>query len=193
MYFPSDMTFQYFFFDTYIGYFLQALPIALLIGTIYGIVRYRKDKATPIYRKVFSCAFICYMTGLVSLVVGFEIMGIAWYELLYPIPSARSIGWFSGEFDFGLDFFNHISGEVIGNFLMFLPLGILHPLSKANPSWKNTALTGVVVVLVIEILQPIFGRSFDMNDIILNSLGIVVSTTIFIGVKKIVKRSMSNG
>ena len=57
MYFPSDMTFQYFFFDTYIGYFLQALPIALLIGTIYGIVRYRKDKATPIYRKVFSCAF----------------------------------------------------------------------------------------------------------------------------------------
>lgn len=58
---------------------------------------------------------------------------------------------------------------------------------------ENTALTGVVVVLVIEILQPIFGRSFDMNDIILNSLGIVVSTTIFIGVKKIVKRSMSNG
>lgn len=49
---------------------------------------------------------------------------------------------------------------------------------------ENTALTGVVVVLVIEILQPIFGRSFDMNDIILNSLGIVVSTTIFIGVKR---------
>lgn len=25
MYFPEDMNFQYFFFDTYIGYFLQAL------------------------------------------------------------------------------------------------------------------------------------------------------------------------
>ena len=28
MYLPSDMTFQYFFFDTYYGYLLQALPIA---------------------------------------------------------------------------------------------------------------------------------------------------------------------
>lgn len=32
MYFPEDMNFQYFFFDTYIGYFLQALPIALVAG-----------------------------------------------------------------------------------------------------------------------------------------------------------------
>ena len=186
MYFPGDMNFQYFFFDTYIGYFLQALPIALLIGAIYGIVRYRKDKITPTYRKVFSCAFICYMTGLVCLVVGFEIMGIAWYELLYPIPSARSIGWFSGEFDFGLDFFNHISGEVIGNLLMFLPFGILHPLSKANSSWKNTILTGVVVVLVIETLQPIFGRAFDLNDIVLNTFGITISASSFFLVKRFV-------
>ncbi len=187
MYFPDNMTFQYFFVDTYIGYFLQALPIALLIGAIYGIVRYRKDKATPIYRKVFSCAFICYMTGLVCLVVGFEIMGIAWYELLYPIPSSRSIGWFSGEFDFGLDFFNHISGEVIGNFLMFLPFGILHPLSKANSSWKNTVLIGFISVLMIEVFQPVVGRQFDLNDVILNTLGIVASATIFMGVKKSIK------
>ncbi len=48
MYFPEDMTFQYFFFDTYIGYFLQALPIALIVCTIYGIVRFRKDKETSI-------------------------------------------------------------------------------------------------------------------------------------------------
>ncbi len=30
MYFPSDMNFQYFFFSTYPGFFLQVLPIALL-------------------------------------------------------------------------------------------------------------------------------------------------------------------
>lgn len=47
MHFPDNMTFQYFFFDTYIGYFLQALPIALVIGAIYGIIRFRKDKETP--------------------------------------------------------------------------------------------------------------------------------------------------
>ena len=66
MYFPEDMNFQYFFFDTYIGYFLQALPIALIVGAIYGIIRFRKDNETPVSRKVFSCAFVCYVTGLVS-------------------------------------------------------------------------------------------------------------------------------
>ena len=37
-------------------------------------------------------------------------------------------------------------------------------------------------------MQPIFGRAFDVNDIILNSLGIMVSVTIFIGIKNITKK-----
>lgn len=43
MYFPNDMTFQYFFFDTYIGYFLQALPIALAISVVYYFIKFKKD------------------------------------------------------------------------------------------------------------------------------------------------------
>lgn len=31
------MTFQYFFFDTYLGNFLQILPIALLVGIINSL------------------------------------------------------------------------------------------------------------------------------------------------------------
>lgn len=57
MYFPEHMTFQYFFFDTYMGYFLQALPIALVVGAIYGIIRYRADKETPISKKTVLMCF----------------------------------------------------------------------------------------------------------------------------------------
>ena len=188
MYFPEDMNFQYFFFDTYIGYFLQALPIALVVGAIYGIIRYRADKETPISRKLFSCAFVCYITGLVCLVVGLDLMNIFWYKLFYHMDPGRTIGWLGGVFDLVPDFFNHISGETIGNFLMFLPFGILYPLSQKDPTWKHCVIKGLVAVAVIEVLQPVFGRAFDMNDIILNSLGIVVSTTTFMGVKKIIKR-----
>ena len=184
MYFPEDMNFQYFFFDTYIGYFLQALPIALVVGAIYGIIRFRKDKETHFSRKFFSCAFVCYITGLVCLVVGLDLMHIFWYNLFNPWNSSTTINWLGGEFDFALDFFNNISGETIGNFLMFLPFGILYPLSQKEPTWKNCIIRGLVTVVVIEILQPIFGRAFDMNDIILNSLGIVVSTSILMGAKK---------
>ena len=188
MYFPEDMNFQYFFFDTYIGYFLQALPIALVVGAIYGIIKYRADKETPISRKLFSCAFVCYITGLVCLVVGLDLMNIVWYKLFYHMDPGRTIGWFGGAIDLVPDFFNNISGETIGNFLMFLPFGILYSLSQKDPTWKKSVLCGFIAVAVIEVLQPIFGRAFDMNDIILNSLGIVVSTTILMGVKKIIKR-----
>ena len=188
MYFPSNMTFQYFFFDTYIGYFLQALPIALLISAAYVFIRYRKDNTTPLFRKIFSCIFVCYMVGLFCLVIGFEVMGKVWYELLYHMESDRTIRWFSGEFAFDLDFAGRINAEVIVNFLMFLPYGILHPLSKANSSPKNTVLIGFASVLAIEVFQPIVGRAFDLTDVILNTLGIVISTSVFFGIKYITSK-----
>ncbi len=188
MYFPKDMTFQYFFFDTYIGYFLQALPIALAVGAIYGIVRFRKDRETPAGRKLFACAFACYVTGLVCLVVGLEWMCNFWYNLFYPWNSDTAIHWFGGEFDFAIDFFNNIAGETIGNFLMFLPFGVLYPLSQKDPTWKRCVIIGLAAVAAIEVLQPIFGRAFDMNDIVLNSLGIAVSTTALIGAKRVLRR-----
>ena len=188
MYFPKDMTFQYFFFDTYIGYFLQALPIALIAGAVYGIVLFRTDKETPTSRKLFSCAFICYITGLVCLVVGLDLMNNAWYKLLYRMDPGRTIGWFAGEFDFALDFFNHISSETIGNFLMFLPFGVLYPLSQKETTWKKCVTRGIVAVVAIEVLQPVFGRAFDVNDIILNALGIVVSVTVLLTVQKLLSR-----
>lgn len=192
MYFPEDMTFQYFFFDTYIGYFLQALPIALLIGAIYGIIRYRKNKEIPISKKLFSCAFVCYITGLVCLVLGLDLMRIFWYQMFYHMDSGITIDWFGGVFDLMPDFFSHVNGETIGNFLMFLPFGILYPLSQKEPVWKKCVFRGLIVVVIIEILQPIFGRAFDMNDIILNSLGILLSATVFFAVKHILRRKETN-
>ena len=177
-----------FFFDTYTGYFIQALPIALVVGTIYGFIKFRADRETPICKKLFSCVFVCYITGLVCLVVGLDLMGIIWYKLLYHMDPGRTIGWFGGCFDLVPDFFNNISGETIGNFSMFLPFGILYPLSQKEPTWKKCVIRGLIAVVVIEVLQPIFGRAFDMNDIILNSLGIVVSTTILMSAKKTIKR-----
>lgn len=187
MYFPENMNFQYFFFDTYIGYFLQTLPIALIVGAIYGIIRFRKDNETPVSRKVFSCVFVCYVTGLVCLVIGLDLMGIFYYNLFYPMDSGREIQWFGGEIDLVPDFLHHISGEVVGNFLMFLPFGILCPLSQKNPTWKKSVVTGILTVIAIEVLQPVFGRAFDINDIILNTLGIIISTSIFMGSKKIIE------
>lgn len=188
MYFLSEMTFQYFFFDTYMGYFLQALPIALLVSAVYGFVRFRKDKETTVISKLSSCVFACYVTGIVCLVVGLDLMNIFWYNLFYHTDPGRTIGWFTGAIDLVPDFFNNISGETIGNFLMFLPFGVLYPLSHKDHTWTKCVFKGFCIVAAIEVVQPIFGRMFDVNDIILNTLGIVVSTSVFMAIKKIIKR-----
>lgn len=188
MYFPENMNFQYFFFATYIGYFLEALPFALIAGAIYGLIKFRKYKETPLGRKIFSCVFVCYITGLICLVIGLDLMRIFWYSLFYHRYSGITIYWFSGSFNIVPNFFNNLNGETIGNFLMFLPFGILYPLSQKEPTWRKSVIAGLITVAVIELLQPIFGRAFDINDIILNTMGIIVSASAFFGIKKAVRK-----
>ena len=55
MYFPQDMNFQYFFFSTYPGYFLQALPFALTAGIIYIVYQ----KTAIIYRQNDFAVSVC--------------------------------------------------------------------------------------------------------------------------------------
>ena len=62
------MTFQYFFFDTYSGYFILALPIAVIIAAVYGIIRFRKDKSTPslIMQLLMVSMIICMQLYLIN-------------------------------------------------------------------------------------------------------------------------------
>lgn len=185
------MTFQYFFFDTYPGFFLEVLPIAALAGAIYGILRYRKDTQTPTFRKVFSCLFVCYIAGLISLVTLLDAIKCIWYYLFYGIPTFEELQWFGGCFNLIPNFFNHINREVIGNVIAFLPFGILYPLANGSASFGKTVLAGAVTSLAIELIQPIFNRSLDINDLILNTFGVFISAFILFAVKAAVGRHIS--
>jgi len=73
----------------------------------------------------------------------------------------------------------HFLENVVGNVFLFLPLGILLPLiSKRFKSFIRIFLFGLLFSLSIEILQWIsrqYGvyRSVDIDDVILNVIGIV--------------------
>ncbi len=175
MFFLRKMPFSYFFLHTYPGYFLQALPVALLAGAIY--VRVQKSRGVPV--TLPKWLLVCYLTGLFCLVIGLDLMGILWYWLLYQRDPGRAIGWFSGEIDLIPDVFCGINGEMVGNVLMFLPFGILYPQARENPGWKDTVLTGIALVLLIETIQPVVGRAFDSKDVLLNTMGVLLSATAF--------------
>lgn len=187
MYFPSDMNFQYFFFDTYPGYFLQMLPFALTAGVVYGIIRFAIDRKSPVLKKLMSVLLVCYLTGLVGLVAFLPMVSSFWYKLLYHMDSGITVSFFTDDFNLVPDFFRHLHGETIANLLMFMPFGVLYPLARKRPSWKGTMAAGICCTLIIELLQPIFGRAFDINDIIMNTLGVLASATLFFLVKRAVK------
>lgn len=79
--------------------------------------------------------------------------------------------------------------NLIGNIAMFIPLGIIWPavFKKLNTHGKVIA-AGVGASLAIEILQlPFYGRSTDIDDLILNSLGFLMGYGIYLLVKKLRK------
>lgn len=164
---------------------MQALPIALIAGIIYAARQIRRGRRRSTGRIILSSLFVCYITGLLCLTLLNSIIGDIYYFLFYHAPSGRSHHWFTFEYDFIPDFFHNFGAENLGNIVMFLPFGILYPLFRQGSTWKQTLIAGFVTTLGIELLQPVFGRSFDINDIILNCVGVTASTAVFYILKMI--------
>lgn len=72
--------------------------------------------------------------------------------------------------------------NLIGNIAMFMPLGVIWPavFRKLDAHWK-VAAAGVGMSLCIEVLQlPFFGRSTDIDDLLLNSAGYLLGYGIYL-------------
>ncbi len=70
--------------------------------------------------------------------------------------------------------------NLIGNIVVFIPIGFLVPLFlKRNRIW-HVAIVGIVVSVFIEILQSLLavGRA-DIDDIILNTIGLLIGFGIY--------------
>ena len=75
--------------------------------------------------------------------------------------------------------------NVIGNTAMFIPSGIVLPViyPKLNSFWKVLAV-GALISLCIEIIQlPFSVRASDVDDLILNVLGVAIGYGIYAAVK----------
>ena len=75
--------------------------------------------------------------------------------------------------------------NVIGNTAMFIPSGIVLPIiyKKLNSFWKVVA-AGALISLCIELIQlPFSVRASDVDDLILNVLGVAIGYGIYAAVK----------
>ena len=75
--------------------------------------------------------------------------------------------------------------NLLGNVAIFLPLGVLPLLLW--PRWRKgrAVLLGMGVSIFIELVQPLVGRTRDVDDLILNTLGALLGWLIVLLVQTV--------
>ncbi len=74
-----------------------------------------------------------------------------------------------------------ISGiNILGNILLLVPIGFLVPLICRNLAWRKALLLAVAAGFTIEVMQAVLRVGiFDVDDLILNGLGVMVGYWFF--------------
>ncbi len=164
--------------------FFRAVPLSLAATALYGAVRVIYLRTTGKSRRsaVAETARAMLVYYLATLVV------VVWFadlpDFLFGRITAAEFAertFFRGEYTSNGRFWEIVHGnfyalrddELLANIALFVPFGILLPLAfKAK--WWVTDLAGLGTTLTIELVQPLFGRSCDIDDVIANTLGTVI-------------------
>ena len=81
--------------------------------------------------------------------------------------------------------------NVVGNAAMFIPSGIVLPIAyRQLNSFPRVVAAGAFISLCIEVIQlPFYSRASDIDDLIMNTLGVIVGYGIYAAVRGL-KRSL---
>ena len=158
---------------TAVEFLAERLP-AVLLGTLIFIAARRllirrgrlRRRSAP--HEAAVTVFACYAAVVLSL----TFLPLPFWRFLFsPSPS---------HYDFNSTLLAMLRGEYttgqwgmtmfIANVLMFIPLGFLMPVLWRQ-KWWQTLLIALAATLCIELIQPFFDRSFDVDDIFLNFMG----------------------
>lgn len=155
----------------------------VIIGIILLInARHKNKSRTYLYNTgvmLFSLfmVFIFYLTGI-SPMSGFH-LDIRMDEISL-VPFAGIIGILQGGIT------THTIINILGNIIMFVPIGFLVPLLCAKiDSYKRIMIFGFGTSLLIELTQLFLIRGTDIDDLMLNTIGAMLGYWIFIAFKKI--------
>lgn len=150
-------------------YILVAVPVYSLIRIL--VLRKKKVKTSARKELVLSVFFL-YSMGLLSQVMKPRFfterqLNLTPFETIYKYlcTSNPAVG----------DWSQVVLLNLVGNIVMFIPLGLFAPMIwKTFRSLKGIFLFALIVACSIEFTQYWIGRSTDIDDVILNVLGICI-------------------
>ena len=157
----------------------RAWPMVLIfcVVIIAARISYLKQhhKKIVFYREIFSLIFIIYILLLYELVTNTE-RGNGGLNLIPFTEITR--------YELGSDLFIY---NVIGNILVFLPFGYFVSSYIKATRVSHILLVTLITSFTIEFVQHYIGRSFDIDDILLNVVGAIIGFLLYIGFTAIKK------
>ena len=145
------------------GYFPDVWPVIIIITVICCSLRIayliKNNQKFCFYKELFMLLFILYVVCLFKIVT----LQDTNYGLSNWIPFKEIF-----RYEMGSQLFIK---NIIGNILLFLPYGYFATdYLKSKKVWLICFLT-LLVSLTIELVQMNIGRTFDIDDVILNTCG----------------------
>jgi glycopeptide antibiotics resistance protein len=139
----------------------RLLPALILITYCIVLIRIMVFKVVPIIK-----------AGQVTLDFG----GVNGGHPANFVPLATIVPYLLGSNGLTIAFLN-----LVGNIALLVPLGFLVPFVFTNINWKKALTLGAVAGLLIEIMQTVLNVGiFDIDDVILNTLGVMMGYVTFI-------------
>lgn len=147
-------------------------PMMVIIGVIVISLRLgyllKQGKRIVIYKEVMSLIFIIYVLCLYYIVT-YKNINYGGVNLV-PFKEMFRYSFMSDKF----------IKNIIGNIVLFIPYGYFSSYFLNNKKFSFNILFTLIVTLSIELVQYNIGRTFDIDDIILNVIGGVIGFVVYI-------------
>lgn len=155
--------------------------IALVVFISWRCVNYlNNDERIVFHREILYAAFIIYILCLFNVVTAGEINSV-YSEGFNLIPFKEILRYKVGTHLF--------MTNVIGNIVIFIPYGFFINYFTKNKKLWVSVLLGIFLSGTIEMTQYFIGRIFDIDDILLNSMGMLLGFIFYKGGSKIIDKS----
>lgn len=149
--------------------------LVIIITIRLAYIRINKEKFV-FYREFINLVFVIYILLLYQLLTSTELNKASGLNI---VPFTEI---FRYEIGSTLFMFN-----VIGNILIFVPFGYFVSGYVKATRFSHILVISVISSLTVELVQLQIGRSFDIDDIILNVIGSIIGFLLFIGLTAIKK------
>lgn len=167
-------------------YITKVLPQIALFSLLFYLPIYFINKKKRGIRPLIRHLAIYALIGIFLSIIYTTIL-LYWPDISftpdYHQLNLKPFVWVSETYSMG---FKRMIEQLLLNIIITMPLGFILPIIfKDLRKWSKTLMCVMLIILCIETLQYFTGRSADIDDLIMNTIGGNIGFSIFVLLNKI--------